>query len=159
MEAFSTFKEHFGAVFRNPNRRDAYLLAVDNAVSSVYRDLPQDKIAWRLVLANVRTVLREVVTVSLSAKVAESLDEKLVTSFVEGTLDFESLILRAEVGHDDEPKSQALPDVQNKVLQAQVAALSARVAQAEGETAQRARGRGYFRGFSRRSRGRGRGQE
>jgi len=162
-KAIDAFRTFVGATFRHPQRRDAYLLAVENTATMIFRAVPSSKLEWRPLFTNVAILLKEIYTVTFSAKAGEAIQHKVEAQFAEGLLDIEDILRKADLTCSETPMaqpSQTQPQTQqhdpqvtallqqNKALQSQLASLSSRLdqtqaaAKAETETFRSFRGMG-----------------
>lgn len=162
--AAEELRHHLGATFRNPNRREAYAVALENLAALVLRAPPATRLEWRTAFANVKAYLREIFVVSHSAKHGDLIEKKIGEMFDEGLLDLELAIRKteaetAEKDHtkdkDNSARDKDSKDLaeENRLLRSQVSALAARTA----DNDEQGGGRGGWRGGRGWGRGRGRG--
>jgi hypothetical protein len=146
-KAESELRTFLGAIFRNPTRRDSYLLAVENCAAATCRPTPTSKLEWRPFYMNTISLMTEYQWVLSGQRASETMRAKLITALQSGFIDFEEVYNKAdETEVESETAATTAGSVTMQVLTSALGALQNRV-----------RGRGGFRGGRGNQRGRGRG--
>jgi hypothetical protein len=81
------FKEFMGVSIKNPQRRDANMVALENVISIAYRKSPTSRMAWRPLFANVFTLLVDYYDINASR--SELLTRKLESALPSPCLDID----------------------------------------------------------------------
>jgi hypothetical protein len=148
------FKDYIGLVIRNPARRDAQLMLIENVINMGSRPMPRDRLGWKPLFSNCFALLVDMYDINFTTK-ADSLARKLEASFATGFVDIEESCRIVDVATTQElhePTDTAGPTAaMMRVLASEVSALK--------DAAKRGRGggRGSFRGGRGGRGGRGRG--
>jgi hypothetical protein len=178
LSAEENLQLYLGAVFTNPQRRDAHDYAVDNFSFACQRPWPSSKREWKTLFHNAAQLLTEYIWVTTSQKVSENFMASYNKAFQAGFVDFEDIYLKT-VGDQSTPSDKTTMESsdtsvlkaalaqqqrgieaalqqslnQNQQLAQQIQTFVSRSGGQVPDLAPRGRGRG-FRG----GRGRGRGQ-